>query len=150
MPRIPRRLIQNTNIHTINFYVNPDSLSILNFIYEFLITSIIGSIRGYKTIKGKDEIRKERERRVGTFGSEIQTLTHSNTSSILSIPYLLTFFFFFTRFASRLSFLVSIKYAKSPAESWRPLSPQRCYLRIMNVVRQSIMIATRPGQFSPL
>lgn len=63
VPRIPRRLIQYTNIHTINFYVNPDSLSILNFIYEFLITSIIGSIRGYKTIKGKDEIRKERERR---------------------------------------------------------------------------------------
>lgn len=98
MPRIPRRLIQYTNIHTINFYVNPDSLSILNFIYEFLITSIIGSIRGYKTIKGKDEIRKEREGRVGTFGSEIQTLTHSNTSSILSIPYLLTFFFFFYPF----------------------------------------------------
>lgn len=123
--RIPWRLIQYTNIRNINFYVNPDSLSILNVIYEFLITSIIGSIRGYKTIKGKDEIRKNRERERGRRNVWIgasDTYTRS-PHPFYSISSNFLFFFFFTRFASRLSFLVSIKYAKSPAESWRPLSP---------------------------
>lgn len=96
--RIPWRLIQYTNIRNINFYVNPDSLSILNVIYEFLITSIISSIRGYKTIKGKDEIRKKRERERGRRNVWIgasDTYTQQHVLHILSIPYLLTFFFFF-------------------------------------------------------
>lgn len=64
----------------------------------------------YKTIKGKDETRRER----------VETLTQQH---ILHPFYSISSnFLFFTRFASRLSFLVSIKYAKSPAESWRPLS----------------------------
>lgn len=105
--------------------MNPDSLSILNVIYEFLITSIIGSIRGYKTIKGKDEIRKKREREEERLDRSLRYLHTAARSPhpFYSISSNFLFFFFFTRFASRLSFLVSIKYAKSPAESWRPLSP---------------------------
>lgn len=63
-----------------NFYAHPDS--ILNVIYEFLTTSIIGSVRGIKLLRGR---MKQEERGLRHL--------HSNTFSILSIPYLLTFFF---------------------------------------------------------
>lgn len=69
-------------------------LSILNVIYEFLTTSIIGSVRGIKLLRGRmKQEEREREREgLERFDRRLRHL-HSNTSSILSIPYLLTLFF---------------------------------------------------------